>query len=252
MDRNPALDLGDRDGDKKDAAYWYRQYSPSSTERRPAELLVGPACSSGSTCSSRSRSPRRGCPTSASPPAQPSCERGAARNEEPHEREDHPNLVVAKRPEDLRGRGGDRRREHRHQDRTVDVNSPILAEFLDVDGNPQLLFKSSSVRLGDDGRWRVGGDLTACDIIDRQLDVEYLVDEWSTCGQHLRRGLAAPPRSTATTSAWTWNQAPSRRLPGKTVQVEINIEVILDRPGSDRARPWPRGRLTQRGFPSPA
>ena len=103
------------------------------------------------------------------------------------------------------------------------------AEFLDVERYPQLLFKSSSVRLGYDGRWRVVGDLTVRDITRPvELDVEYsgtTVDPWGST----RAGLVATTEIDRDDFGVTWNQALEAGgfLVGRRVRVEIDIEAIL-------------------------
>src|SRR4051812_34626053 len=56
------------------------------------------------------------------------------------------------------------------------------ADFLDVEHHPDIVFRSTSVRPGDEGHWEVVGDLTVLHAsVPTVLDLEYLgsnIDPW--------------------------------------------------------------------------
>jgi polyisoprenoid-binding protein YceI len=104
------------------------------------------------------------------------------------------------------------------------------ADFLDVERFPHVRFTSSSLSAGDEGKWRLTGDLTIRDVTRAvEISVEFCgvaEDPWG----NLRVGFLGTTEINREEFDITWNQALEAGgfLVGKGVKVEIDVEAVLE------------------------
>ena len=118
---------------------------------------------------------------------------------------------------------------------SIDTGDPTRDEhlrsvdFLDVEHHPHITFRSTSVRLTDEGRWEVLGDLTVLDAaVPTSLALDYLgstIDPWSGT----RTAFEASTEIDREAFGLTWNKALETGgfLVGRRVRVELDIEAVL-------------------------
>jgi polyisoprenoid-binding protein YceI len=115
-----------------------------------------------------------------------------------------------------------------HEERDEHLRNP---DFLDVERFPTIQYRSRSVSKIDDGRFRVDGELTIRDVTRPvPLTVEYLGssdDPWGGT----RAGFSARTEINRDDFGASWNVVleTGGLLVGKTVQVELEIEAVLQR-----------------------
>ena len=100
-------------------------------------------------------------------------------------------------------------------------------DFFDVEHHPTLTFKSTSVAGGDDGGWKVAGDLTLRGVTRPVvLDVEFDGANTTPWGS---RAVAFSASTEIDREDWglTYNQALETGgvVVGKKVRIELNVEA---------------------------
>jgi polyisoprenoid-binding protein YceI len=142
-------------------------------------------------------------------------------------------LHIGERPEDSRVEVVIEAASIDTRDRTRDAHLRS-AEFLDVERHPEVRFTSTSVRPGDNDRWKVTGDLTVRGVTRPvMLDVEYcgvMVDPWGM----ERAGFLASTEIDREDFDITWNQALEAGgfLLGRGVRIEIDVEAVRQSDGA--------------------
>ena len=112
------------------------------------------------------------------------------------------------------------------EQRDAHLRSP---DFLDVERHPQLTFRSTAVEPGDDGSWKVAGDLTIVGTTRPVvLDVEFdgaTTTPWGTKAV----GFSASTEIDREDWGLTHNQALETGgvLVGKKVRIELSVEAVL-------------------------
>jgi polyisoprenoid-binding protein YceI len=104
------------------------------------------------------------------------------------------------------------------------------ADFLDVERFPHVRFVSTSLSAGDDGKWRLDGELTIREVTRVVgISVEFCgvaTDPWGNA----RAGFLGTTEINREEFDITWNQALEAGgfLVGKGVKVEIDVEALLE------------------------
>lgn len=114
----------------------------------------------------------------------------------------------------------------RQADRDAHLRS---ADFFDVENHPQMVFKSTAVKVTGENRGEVTGDLTIRGVTKPvTFDVEYFGQLDSPFGDR-RTGFSGTIKINREDFGLTWNQALETGgwLVGKEITVHVELEAIL-------------------------